>query len=107
VTRHHSATAITEGDRPARVLAHECLVQPTSNGEPTLCSGAWCLRNGHVAFGVLLLAVDTHDVELKFHSRRLRHARVTAITEVIRAFGFVAGLLAFASAFPQPSLVGA
>jgi hypothetical protein len=65
------------------------------------------LRNGHVAFGVLLLAVDTHDVELKFHSRRLRHACVTAITEVIRAFGFVAGLLAFASAFPQPSLVGA
>ena len=61
-------------------------------------TGLRCLRNGHVAFGVLLLAVHTHDVELKFHSRRLRHARVTAITEVIRAFGFVAGLLAFASA---------
>ena len=30
-----------------------------------------------------LLAVDTYDFELKFHSRRFRHAHVTAITEVI------------------------
>jgi hypothetical protein len=33
------------------VLVHQCLVQPTSDGQPTLGNGDWCL--GHLAFGVL------------------------------------------------------
>jgi hypothetical protein len=69
VVRHHSPSAVTEGDRPVGVLVHQCLVQRTSDGEPTFGNGDWCL--GHVAFGVLgteLLALETHGAEFKFHS---------------------------------------
>ena len=45
--------AVTEGDGSVRVLGHHGSKQPTSNSEPTLHNGAGCLRNSHVAFGVL------------------------------------------------------
>jgi hypothetical protein len=49
--RHYSAAAVTQGDSPVRILVHQCLVQPASDGQPTLGNGDWCL--GHLAFGVL------------------------------------------------------
>jgi hypothetical protein len=83
VPSNYSAAAITECDRLVAVLSYQSLVQPKSNGEATLRNGSGCLRNSHVAFGVLgALAVDTRDVELRFHSPGLRHAYVTAITGV-------------------------
>ena len=55
--------------------------QPTSNGEPALRNGAGCLRNSHVAFGVLGDgALSAVDGRVGFHSPGLRHANVTAIT---------------------------
>jgi hypothetical protein len=63
VSSHHFTTAVTEGDGSVRVLGHHGSKQPTSNSEPTLRNGAGCLRNSHVAFGVLgdgaFSAVDT------------------------------------------------
>ena len=30
--RHYSAAAVTQGDSPVRILVHQCLVQPVSDG---------------------------------------------------------------------------
>jgi hypothetical protein len=73
VLSHHSATAIAEGDRPVRILGCERLESPTSNSKPTLRNGARCLRNSHVAFGVLggrgLLSGRLADDEQGFDSQ--------------------------------------
>ena len=50
VARHHFTTAVAKGDGSVRVFGHQGSKQPTSNTQPTLRNGAWCLRS-HVAFG--------------------------------------------------------
>ena len=81
VASHDFTIAVTEGDGSVRVPGHQGSKQPTSNGEPVLRNGAGCLRNSHVAFGVLGDgALSAVDGRVGFHSPGLRHANVTAIT---------------------------
>ena len=50
----HPTPAVTKREYSIRLLRHQGAIQPTSNGEPTLHNGAWCLGNGRVGlWGVL------------------------------------------------------
>jgi hypothetical protein len=46
--RHHVTLSVTKRVCLIRPLSHQNAKQPTSNGEPALRNGAWCLGDGHV-----------------------------------------------------------
>jgi hypothetical protein len=83
VVVHHSSLAVTEGEGLGpRVLGTAYERWRADARKRRLVFEKWSCCLGVLERGLLVL--ETHAVEFKFHSRRLRPVHVTAITAMIR-----------------------